>query len=199
MSSVNVTRHNIAFGEGIRWTPPPGADSFYVWVKHADPASATLWRRVAGWDVANDAALLVPVPVGAPELRLTSAEVSLNWDALLSIFSGFDAEVLQATTHAGGPTSALRSRDLFLLPPPVSTNPASIAALERRFLGQLLEMRAGLGDLAGGHVSVTTPDGTSVERVPIAVIDRRVAEVRARIAWFEQAARGNAWPRAEFW
>ena len=60
-------------------------------------------------------------------------------------------------------------------------------------------MRAGLGDLVGGHVKVRTADGTEVERIPIAVIDRRVAEVRARIAWFEAAARGNGLPRAEFW
>ena len=36
--------------------------------------------------------------------------------------------------------------------------------------------------------------------MPIAVIDRRIAEVRARDGvWFEQAAQGNTLPRAEYW
>ena len=53
--------------------------------------------------------------------------------------------------------------------------------------------------MVGGHVSVKTPDGTEVERMPIAVVDKRIAEVRARIAWFEQAAEGNTLARAEYW
>ena len=60
------------------------------------------------------------------------------------------------------------------------------------------EERAG-GPAVGGHVKVSTPDGTQVERMSIAVIDRRISEVRARIAWFEQAAQGNTLPRAEYW
>ena len=199
--SYIATRNNVGFGEGVKWAPPEGAASFFVWVKHTSVDSAMRWRRVAGWDVANNVVIPVAIPVGAAEFRVSRAEVVLNWEALLSLFDGYDPEILQFTTHADetADSSALRTRDVYLLPPPASTNAASIAALERRFLGQLLEMRAGLGALAGGHVSVKTPDGTEVERMPIAVVDRRVAEVRARIAWFEQAARGNAWPRAEFW
>ena len=53
--------------------------------------------------------------------------------------------------------------------------------------------------MVGGHVSVKTPDGTEVERMPLAVIDKRIAEVRARVAWFEQAAEGNVLPRMEVW
>ena len=90
-------------------------------------------------------------------------------------------------------------RDLFFLPAPTSIDPATVAAQERKVLKQLLAQRSGLADLVGGHAKVTTPDGTSVERIPLAVLDRRIAEVRARIAWFEQAAAGNALPRAEFW
>ena len=51
----------------------------------------------------------------------------------------------------------------------------------------------------GGHVKVSTPDGTEVERMPIAVIDRRITEVRARIKWFELAAEGNALPGLSLW
>ena len=58
---------------------------------------------------------------------------------------------------------------------------------------------AATAGMHGGHIKVTTPDGTVVERMEIAVIDRRIVEVRARIAWFEESTRGNVMPRAEFW
>ena len=199
MGRVSTTRHDIDFGEGIRWTPPAGTGAFFVWSKVASDDAAMRWRRLAGWDVATASAVsIADVPTGVG-VQLTAAEVTMDWPGLLALFDGYDNEILQVTSHDGGATTALRTRDVFLLPPPASTNAASIAALERRFLKQLLEMRAGLGDLVGGHVKVRTADGTEVERIPIAVIDRRVAEVRARIAWFEAAARGNGLPRAEFW
>ena len=80
-----------------------------------------------------------------------------------------------------------------------STNAASIAAEERQLLQQLLAMRTGLASMQSGHVKVKSPDGTELELMPIAVIDRRIAEVRARIVWFEQAAEGNDLPRAVYW
>ena len=60
-------------------------------------------------------------------------------------------------------------------------------------------MRLGLAGMHAGHVKVSTPDGTEVERMPIAVIDRRIIEVRARIRWFELAAEGNTMPGAVYW
>ena len=97
---------------------------------------------------------------------------------------------------------ATKSRDSGFLPErsgQSSVNAASVAAQERRLLKQLLEMRSGLASMQSGHIKVKTPDGTEVERMEIAVIDRRVAEVRARIAWFEQAAAGNTLPAAVYW
>ena len=91
------------------------------------------------------------------------------------------------------------SKDVYSIPAPTTTNSASIAAQERRVLKQLLEMRSGLASMAGGHVKVSTPDGTEVERMPIAVIDRRIIEVRARIRWFELAAEGNTMPGLALW
>ena len=157
------------------------------------------WRRLAGWDVANGRAVSIPDAPSGVGVQLTAPAVSLDWAGLLALFDGFDNEILQVTSHDDGDTTALRSRDVFLLPTPTATNAATIAGQERRVLKQLLAQRSGLADIVGGHAKVTTPDGTMVERIPLAVLDRRVAEVRARIAWFEAAARGNALPRAEFW
>ena len=199
VSSTTTTRHDIDFGEGVRWTPPPGTGAFFAWAKVTSNDDAMRWRRLAGWDVANGRAVSIPDAPSGVGVQLSGAEVAMDWATLLQLFDGFDNEVMQITTHDDGDTKALLTRDLFMLPAPTSTNAATIAAQERRVLKQLLEMRAGLSSMVGGHVRVNTPDGTMVERMPIAVIDRRVAEVRARIAWFEAAARGNGLPRAEFW
>ena len=42
-------------------------------------------------------------------------------------------------------------------------------------------------------------EGVGDEYESLAVLDRRIAETRARVAWLEQAADGNALPRAEYW
>ena len=197
--SVTSTRHQIEFGEGVRWTPPPGTGAFFAWGKHADADTAMRWRRLAGWDVANNTSVSIPDAPSGRGVQLSNAQVSMNWTDLLALFDGFDSEIMQITTHADEEALALLTRDVFMLPAPTSTNAATIAAQERRVLKQLLEMRAGLADLAGGHIKVSTPDGTEVERMPIAVVDRRIAELRARIAWFEQAAEGIHTPGVTYW
>ncbi len=197
MGSVIPTRHNIDYGETLAWTPPAGTAVFYVWAKVGGDDAAMRWRRLAGWDVANNRGITITDAPTGVAITLTAAAVSLDWPALLALFDGYDREVVQITTHDAD--AAMLCRDAFTLPALTSTNAATIAAQERRLLEQLLAMRAGLADLKGGHISVKTPDGTEVERMPIAVVDRRIVEVRARIAWFEQAAAGNALPRAEFW
>ena len=73
-----------------------------------------------------------------------------------------------------------------------------IAAQERLLLQSLLrtrDQRAG----AGGIIKHDHGDGMGEEFESLAVLDRRIAECRARIAWFEQAGDGNALPRQEYW
>ena len=197
--SVTSTRHQIEFGVGVRWTPPPGTRAFFAWGKHADADTAMRWRRLAGWDVANNRAVSIPDAPSGRGVQLSNAQVAMNWTDLLALFDGFDSEIIQITTHADEAALALLTRDVFMLPPPTSTNAATIAAQERRVLKKLLEMRTGLADLSGGHIKVSTPDGTEVERMPIGLLDRRISEIRARIAWFEEAAAGNDLPRAVYW
>ena len=197
--SVTSTRHQIEFGESVRWTPPPGTGAFFAWGKHAEADTAMRWRRLAGWDVAGNRAVSIPDAPSGSGVQLSAAIVAMSWTDLLVLFDGFDNEIMQITTHADEAEMALVTRDVFMLPAPTSTNAATIAAQERKLLKQLLEMRSGLADLVGGHIKVSTPDGTEVERMPIAVLDRRIMEVRARIAWFEQAADGIATPGVAYW
>ena len=195
-----TARHQIQFGESVHWIPPPATGAFFAWVKDDTLINAAMrWRRVAGWNVAGNNEVSIPDAPTGHGIQLSAGIVAMNWTDLLSAFDGFDNEIMQITTHADEASMRLLSRDVYLLPAPTSTNSASIAAQERRVLKQLLEMRSGLASMAGGHVKVSTPDGTMVERMEIAVVDRRIAEVRARIAWFEQAAEGNDLPRAVYW
>ena len=83
--------------------------------------------------------------------------------------------------------------------PPVSAiDPVVIAAQERRTLQSLLlarDARAG----AGGIIKIDHGEGSGEEYESLAVLDRRIAECRARISWFEQAAEGNDLPSATYW
>ena len=197
--SVMTTRHQIEFGESVIWTPPPGTGAFFAWGKHTEINSAMRWRRLAGWDVANNRSVVIPDAPSGRGVQLSSAQVAMIWTDLLVLFDGFDNEIMQITTHADEAEMSLITRDVYMLPAPTSTNASTIAAQERQVLKDLLEMRLGLAGMHAGHVKVSTPDGTQVERMPIAVIDRRISEVRARIAWFEAAVQGDTMPRAEYW
>ena len=195
MTRAASYRHYIDFGESLRWEPPAGTAEFFVWEKMSADGAAMRWKRVAGYSVV--AAGPITVPEASGHIQIPEARLDLAWADLLMTFDGFDNEIIQVTAH--GADARVMSVDLYTLPAPTSTDPSAIAAQERRVLKDLLEMRLGLAGMHGGHVKVSTPDGTEVERMPIAVIDRRIAEVRARIAWFEQAAQGNTLPRAEYW
>ncbi len=189
---MNVYRHMIDYGESLRWEPPAGTGKFFVWRKIGEVGAAMRWRRVGGHDVAGGTEITVPEGTFA----VPAAQVALAWGDVLALFDGFDPEVIQVTAHGDG--EALIRRDTYTLPPPTSIDADTIAAQERRLLKALLDQRAAVADVSG-MVKVTDPSGTAVEYQNLAALDRRVAEVRARIAWFEQAAAGNVLPRAEFW
>ena len=195
MSRTPTTRHAIEYGESLVWAPPTGTFEFYLWAKQGADGAAMRWRRVGGYNVASDSPINVPIADGG--IPITGPRIDMAWGVLLEAFDGFDPEILQVT--AAGLNDRLISIDVYALPHPTSTNAASIAAQERRFLKSLLEMRLGIAGLEGAHIRIKDPSGTEVERMELAAIDRRVAEVRARIAWFEQAAGGNIMPRQEHW
>ena len=186
--------HSIEFGEGVLWTPPAGAATFFVWYKQVPDDSAPRWVQARGYNLATHAPIVIPDQVTA--LSLGGGGVTGSWQALIALFDGFDNEVVLVTAQDAA--GKLISSDRYALPSPNSTDAASMAAQERKLLQTLLVQRANLAEV-GGHAKVSTPDGTMVERVSHAAIDRRVAEVRARVRWFELAAAGNTMPRAEHW
>ena len=196
MGSVTPTRHNVDFGESVAWTPEANVSEFFVWSKIGTEDAAMRWRRLAGWDVANGATLVIPDAPAMPSLLLVGPAVALMWSELLGLFDGYDNEVAQITAH--GADGAMLTRDVYLLPQPTATNASAIAGQERKVLKLLIAQREKSYEVAG-HMRVQSADGSALEREPLATLDRRIAEVRARVAWFEAAAEGNALPRQEFW
>ena len=196
MGSVTATRHQIDFGESLSWTPEANVSEFFVWSKIGTEDAAMRWRRLAGWDLANGATLVIPDAPAMPSLLLAGPAVALMWSELLGLFDGYDNEIVQITSHDGD--GAMLTRDVYLLPQPTATNAATIAGQERKVLKLLLAQREKSYAVAG-HIRLQSADGSSLEREPLAVLDRRIAEIRARISWFEQAASGNSLPRTEFW
>ena len=208
---INPSRHSLELGERVTWAPPAGAASFIVWTKgpvytfqdddvgHSDlrayggPAPA--WVQLAGWDIAADA----PIAIDGDRrtgIAPSAAGLIVEWGSLVALTDGHDAEPLQVVAY--GADGLVITIDRYALPLPESTAAATIAAQERRLLQSLLNARERAA-AAAGLQRVTGPDGETEEYIDIAALDRRVGEVRARIAWFEAAAAGNALPRAEFW
>ena len=192
---MTTTHHQIDFGESLRWEPPAGTAKFFVWGKRTADNAIMRWRRVAGYNVLTS--MKVTVPESSGNIAIPNGRIDMTWSDLLIVFDGFDPELFQITAH--DEDMLVISIDVYSIPAPTSVNAASIAAQERRVLQQLLEMRSGLASMEGGHIRVETPDGTSVERMEIGVIDRRIIEVRARIKWFELAAEGNTMPGLNLW
>ena len=171
-----------------------GAACFIVWAKTVAADAAPRWLQVAGYDAANDTPIAVTGQSTA--LAVASTGVTGDWQTLVGLFDGYNPQVVMVTAQdaQGRPMTM----DRYSLPAPNSTDAATIAAQERKLLQKLLSAREAVAE-TGGHAKIKTPDGSELERVELAALDRRVAEVRARIVWFETAAGGNALPRAEHW
>ena len=208
MATINPSRHSVEFGESVTWRPPAGASRFFVWEKRSRQAlpdmeleeiEAPRWIQVAGYDLEADAALTIDGPRGSPspttEFTLDQDGASADWPHLIAIGTRFDPEVAMIT--ANDADGRALSIDRYALPLPNSTDAATIAAQERQVLERLLTMRG--ESLRSGTIDQSTPDGTSIRRWDVLAIDRRISEVRARIAWFDSFAAGNALPRAEHW
>ncbi len=210
MSRAPVYRHEVEYGEAIAYSPPTGATKWLAWRKtdlqstfgNADAGYAVYggepptWTEIGGYDITGDEVIEFTNTgvVGFKDIA-TATGAAVTWATLVGLAGGLDTDVIQFTAYDTD-GRALRI-DRYAVPPPSATDASTIAAQERRVLTTLLQAReraASRGDLkriGGGE------DGEEYES--LAVLDRRIAECRARIAWFEDAAAGNPLPRVTYW
>ena len=156
------------------------------------------WTEAGGYDITADAEIDSGIE-GAKRLtgyELDANGVTMTWRALLVIAQGALNEPVQIIAYA--PDGRAMRIDRYAVPAPSSTEAGLIAAQERRFLEHLLAARESAAVTGGAKVR-EAGEGERVEYESLAVLDRRIAEVRARIVWFDTAAEGNALPRQEFW
>ena len=217
--SIPIEVVELDFGEDANYSPRAvGADRWSAF-RHSNimPAmSATgygnvnithggsppQWTLIGGWNIAADEYIPLPEftgPLEAPatgfEHVASAAGFAADWNSLASAAADGLRSILMAVAYVDGKAV---HKTIFRVPPPAAIDATVVAAQERRLLQSLLlarDARAG----AGGVIKADHGEGAGEEYESLAVLDRRIAECRARIAWFEAAAEGNDLPRAVYW
>ena len=211
MRRVTPNQHRIEYGEVLSWSPPEGAAKFLVWTQpritvfddlgvgateSAYGGAAPAWTEAGGYDITADEKITPSTGAPLAGAEATVAGVSVTWAALMTLSQGLMTEVLQIISY--GTDGKAMQIDRYSVPAPSSTDASVIAAQERKVLQTLLVARETAAS-TGGKKRIGDSTLGEVEYENLGVIDRRIAEVRSRIVWFEQAAAGNTLPRAEFW
>ena len=151
------------------------------------------WSEIGGYDIAGDKVIEGKDGFDEPA---AAAGVTLQWDTLVRAASDFDAEIIQIVSYDGDGRAV--QIDLYAIPAPLASEATAIAAQERKYLQTLLEVRDRAAG-TGGIKQRQRGEGSGEKFQSLAVLDRRIANVRVRIAWFESAAAGNIVPRQEHW
>ena len=217
MSRIPIDVHEIEFGEDATYAPPAGADRWTAFRRtdlmpamglglssEANPqvthgGAPPTWAAIGGWNILTDAFIPPSEAAGVPKAPspgfdgLASATgFTVSWSTLAAATATGLREALMIVSYTLGKAT---SRTIFRVPASSAIDPTVIAAQERVTLQSLLrtrDQRAG----SGGTIKHDHGDAGAEEFESLAVLDRRIAECRARIAWFEQAAEGNDLPGA---
>ena len=211
MGRVTPNQHRIEYGEVLSWSPPEGAVKFLVWsqprvityddlgtvsTELAYGGAAPAWAEIGGFDITADAKITPDGGAPLPGAEATATGVSVSWPALVTLSRGLMTEVVQIISYDSAGKAV--QIDRYSVPAPSSTDASVICAQERKILQTLLVAREAAAS-TGGRRKIGDDTLGAIEYESLAVLDRRIAEVRARVAWFEEATRGNSLPRAEFW
>ena len=154
---------------------------------------------MGGWNILTDAFIPPPeftgsitAPATGFEDVASAAGFAVDWNTLATATASGLREALMVVAYVDGLATL---KTMFRVPASSAIDPVVIAAQERRLLQSLLlirDKRAG----SGGIIKQDQGEAGAEEFESLAVLDRRIAECRARIAWFEQAAEGNDLPGA---
>ena len=209
---------DVEYGEDTRYSPPPGAERWTAF-RRTDIMGAMsetgfansgityggeppTWAVMGGWNILTDAFIPVPEFTGSIAAPSTGFEhvasatgFAIDWNTLASATASGLREALMVVAYVDGLAT---HKTMFRVPASSAIDPVVIAAQERRLLQSLLltrDKRAG----SGGIIKQDQGEAGGEEFESLAVLDRRIAECRARIAWFEDAAAGNPLPRVTYW
>ena len=155
------------------------------------------WKEIGGFDIAGRAVIeATDKLIEGFESVATATGFTVLWTTMMDLAGGLDNEVMQLVAYdEDGRATQI---DRFAVPAPNATDASTIAGQERRLLQTLLQARERAAG-TGGVRKHDEGEGVGDEYESLAALDRRIAETRARVAWLEQAAEGNALPRAEYW
>ena len=215
MSRIPLDVIEIEYGEDARYSPPTGADRWTAFRRtdimpamseagFANPnitygGEPPTWAIMGGFDIAVGQYIPLPEFTGSITAPATGFEHAasatgfyIEWHTLASATASGLREVLMAIAYQNGLAT---HKTIFRVPAASAIDPTVIAAQERRQLMSLLQVRDKRAG-AGGIIKQDHGEGAGEEFESLAVLDRRIAECRARIAWFEQAAQGNDLPGA---
>ena len=218
MSRTPTEIVEVEFGEDTRYSPPPGADRWTAFrrtdimpaMSEAGFANANItyggepptWAIMGGFDIAADQFIPLPEFTGSIEAPSTGLEhaasaagFAVDWDTLASATASGLREALMVIAYQNGLAT---HKTIYRVPAASAIDPTVIAAQERRQLMSLLQARDKRAG-SGGIIKLDHGEGSGEEYESLAVLDRRIAECRARIAWFEDAAAGNPLPRVTYW
>ena len=215
MSRTPTEIIDVEYGEDTRYSPPPGAERWTAFrrtdimgaMSEAGYANQNItyggepptWAVMGGWNIQTDAFIPPPEFTGSIAAPSTGFEhvasatgFAIDWNTLATATASGLREALMVVAYVDGLAT---HKTMFRVPPSSAIDPTVIAAQERRLLQSLLQVRDKRAG-SGGIIKQDQGEAGGEEFESLAVLDRRIAECRARIAWFEQAAEGNDLPGA---
>ena len=193
-SSPETFRHAISYGEQITWCPPDGTASYRAWTRE-EATTTSRWVEAGGFDIERDVAIDAP-DGNLADLVLSALVASLPWAAVNLLAGEGVREALQIISYDTD-GRAIRT-DRYQVPVEMASDLDTIIAVETQYLGELLYQRQAATSTQGIR-DLQLPDGRRETYASIEALDKRVQEVRARLAWFEAAAAGSVLPRNEYW
>lgn len=193
-NAPETIRHAISYGEQLTWCVPDGAASYRAWTR-AEATTTSRWVEAGGFDIEREVAINAP-DGNLADLMLSAEMASLPWAAVDILAGEGVREALQIISYDSD-GFALRT-DRYQVPVSQAGDLDMIIAIETQYLGELLYQRQAATSTQGIR-DLQLPDGRRETYASIEALDRRVMEIRARLAWFEAAAAGTVLPRNEYW
>ena len=217
MTRIPLDVIELEYGEDARYSPPAGADRWSAFGRtdlmpplNNEPSgnrnithggTPPQWAMIGTWNITADEFIPPSETAGQPRAPATGFEdvasaagFTATWETLAAAAATGLREALMVIAYVDGKAT---HKTIIRTPPVSAIDPTVISAQERRLLQSLLltrDQRAG----SGGIIKHDHGEGSGEEYESLAVLDRRISEVRARIAWFEQAADGNDTPGASW-